>query len=236
MGMSISGCTLPSPSIRSTDDMRDVLCFPHVHYEKPLYLMYRNVSQNEKDHAWMQSRSVRYDITVIPPANLGGEYVKTKGHYHPENPAGIGYPEVYEVIGGTAHFLLQTKSLDDIVLIEGHKGDIVVIPPGYGHVTINPSDDEILTMANLVSTAFSSEYAFYGTMHGAAYYELAGGHMRKNPVYPPGLGLRKEKSHAGGNRIWGNISSLYSLIGNEEMPLWLNHPEQCCENCTKGIL
>ncbi|MDO9323597.1 MAG: glucose-6-phosphate isomerase family protein, partial [Methanoregula sp.] len=52
-----------------------------------------------------------------PPANLDGEYVKTKGHYHPENPAGIGYPGLYEVQDGVAHFLLQAKSLDDIVLL-----------------------------------------------------------------------------------------------------------------------
>jgi len=42
-------------------------------------------------------------------ANPGGEFVKTKGYYHPENPAGTGYPEVYEVIEGIAHVLLQKK-------------------------------------------------------------------------------------------------------------------------------
>ena len=55
---------------------------------------------------------------------------------------------------GIAHFLLQTKKLDDVVLIKALKGDIIVIPPGYGHVTINPTLDHPLTMANLVSTAF----------------------------------------------------------------------------------
>jgi glucose-6-phosphate isomerase, archaeal len=94
--------------------------------------------------------------------------VKTKGHYHPENAAGIGYPELYEVIEGVAHFLLQKKTLDHIALVKAVKGDIVIIPPGYGHVTINPSRDETLMMANLVSTAFVSEYAFYETRHGAA--------------------------------------------------------------------
>ncbi len=61
---------------------------------------------------------------------------------------------LYEVLEGLAHFLLQTNALDDVVLIEARKGDIIVIPPGYGHVTINPRLDETLIMANLVSTAF----------------------------------------------------------------------------------
>jgi glucose-6-phosphate isomerase, archaeal len=80
-----------------------------------------------------------------PPANPGGEFVKTKGHYHPANPAGAGFPERYE---GVAHVLLQKKTLDHIVLVKAAKGDIVLLPPAYGHVTINPSRDETLIMAN----------------------------------------------------------------------------------------
>ncbi|MCK9593674.1 MAG: hypothetical protein M0Q91_16855 [Methanoregula sp.] len=34
---------------------------------------------------------------------------------------------------------MQTNAPDDVVLIEAHKGNIIVIPPGYGHVTINPT-------------------------------------------------------------------------------------------------
>ena len=67
----------------------------------------------------------------------------------------------------------------------------MIIPPGYGHVTINPTLDQTLTMANLVSTAFSSEYAFYERMHGAAFYELTGGIVHKNPAYPPLPEIRK---------------------------------------------
>jgi hypothetical protein len=64
------------------------------------------------------------------------------------------------------------------------KGDIIVIPLGYGYVTINPTADQTLAMANLVLTAFSSNYRWYETMHGAAYYELTGGVVQKNPAYP----------------------------------------------------
>ena len=58
-----------------------------------------------------------YDLTVIPSRDLCGEWVKTKGHYHPKNPAGTGYPEIYEVIEGEVHYLLQSRKLDDVVLI-----------------------------------------------------------------------------------------------------------------------
>ena len=187
--------------------------------------MYREVSRNETDRIWMQSHSIRYDVTIIPPANLDGEYVKTKGHYHPENPAGVGYPELYEVMEGFAHFLLQTKALDDIILIEAQKGDIVVIPPGYGHVTINPTLDETLTMANLVSTEFSSEYAYYDKMHGAAYYELVGGIIQKNPAYPEVPEVRKTVNNSSLLGDLGIQNTLYDGIGNAQIAQILNNPE-----------
>jgi len=68
----------------------------------PLYFMYRDLAKSDADRQWLRSHKLRYDITVIPPCTLSGEWVKTKGHYHPKNPAGIGYPEVYEVLEGEA--------------------------------------------------------------------------------------------------------------------------------------
>jgi hypothetical protein len=73
-----------------------------------------------------------------------------KGHYHPENPAGIGYPERYEGL----HISSSRKTPLHIALVKTTKGEIVLISPGYGHVTINPSPEEMLVKANLVSTAF----------------------------------------------------------------------------------
>lgn len=194
--------------------------------------MYREVSRNTSDRMWMQSHNIRYDITVIPPANLDGEWVKTKGHYHPENPAGFGYPELYEVMEGTAHFLLQTKSLDDVVLIEAQKGDIVVIPPGYGHVTINPTREETLILSNLVSTVFSSEYSIYEKMHGAAYYELVGEKIHKNPSYPPHCSpLRKMNNQNSIMRNLGLLDTLYENIRNKKIARFLNNPEKDEEFC-----
>ncbi|WP_301664617.1 glucose-6-phosphate isomerase family protein [Methanoculleus frigidifontis] len=96
---------------------------------------------------WLAEQNVRFDITVIPPGAVGGEYVKTKGHYHPLTPAGIGYPELYQVLAGEAHYLLQRKNLRDVVVVTAKAGEFVLIPPGYGHVTVNPGKEN-LVMAN----------------------------------------------------------------------------------------
>jgi glucose-6-phosphate isomerase len=152
--------------------------------------------------------------------------VKTKGHYHPKNPAGIGYPEVYEVLEGEAKYLLQSRVLDDVVMISACAGDIVIIPPEYGHISINPSADQTLAMANIVSTAFASEYGEYETLHGAAYYTMSDGSLRKNPYYPKIPEVRYPGRHwrLSMNRFCKG--PLYNLIGNEEKLMFLNYPEK----------
>jgi glucose-6-phosphate isomerase len=217
---------LPPPSVRTIGEMRSVLAEPSCDCNDPLYFMYRDVSKSDADWRWLREHRLRYDITVIPPRDLCGEWVKTKGHYHPENPAGIGYPEIYEVIEGVAHYLLQSRSLDDVVMISASAGDLVIIPPGYGHISINPGADQTLVMANIVSTAFESEYGGYESLHGAAYYEMRPGTLKKNPHYPfvpPARHLTAGSGHGKQRIVEG---PLYSLVGNRDALAFLNNPEE----------
>lgn len=80
-------------------------------------------------------------------------------------------------------------------------------------------------MANLVSTAFESEYAFYERMHGAAWYELAGNRLVRNPHYPDVPSVQEIKSPAPLLPALGIVSSLYDMVGNTVIPDMLNHPE-----------
>jgi len=83
---------LPAPTVRTVNDMRSVLAEPSFQSSEPLYYMYRDLARSDADWAWLHHHHLRYDLTVIPPQNIGGEWAKTKGHYHPKNPAGTGYP------------------------------------------------------------------------------------------------------------------------------------------------
>jgi glucose-6-phosphate isomerase len=97
---------LPAPQVRTIGDMRSVLRDPDCRYDAPLYFMYRDLARNEADYAWLRKNSLRYDITEIPPANLCGEPVKTKGIIiRGILPGRVS--EVYEVLAGTAHYLLH---------------------------------------------------------------------------------------------------------------------------------
>ncbi|MCX6723969.1 MAG: glucose-6-phosphate isomerase [Candidatus Staskawiczbacteria bacterium] len=159
-----------TPDIRHLDDMREVLADKDFAKNSPnteLYYMYRGIEKKGE---------LRYDITVIPAKMLGNEFNKTKGHYH------IGaHQEIYTVLEGSAIYLLQKPfdtaqgkhsqgQIEDVYAVEAKKGDSVIMPSFYGHVTINPSKTQELKMANWVSENCKSDYSPFVKMQGACYY------------------------------------------------------------------
>lgn len=215
--------TFPKPATRTVDDMRSVIAIPGAYPNNILYYMYRDLSENPGDSEWLSDHQLRFDVTRIPPGTISGEFVKTKGHYHPKAPDDRGYPELYQVIKGRAHYLLQKEDLSDIVVVEAEAGDVVLIPPGYGHVSINPSEEELL-MSNIVSDAFSSLYDFYEKNRGAAYYEFEDSGWSANPLYGDVVGIRAAKPKRLDDLGVPNGRSIYGLVGDDERLAFLNRP------------
>ncbi len=145
-----------------------------------LYYMYRGVKQKD---------NLRYDITVIPSRMLGQEFVKTKGHEHSDN-----YGEVYIVLEGEGIYLMQKYikgNVKDVYAVKAKNGDVVIIPPHYSHVTINPSETDLKT-ANWISENCQSSYQLFEKMEGACYYYTKNGWV-KNVNYKKVPKLRFEK-------------------------------------------
>lgn len=171
------------PNIRYLDDMRMVL------YDKEwaknasnleLYYMYRGIKKKG---------GLRYDITILPAKMLGQEFVKTKGHEHSGS-----YGEVYIVLEGKAIYLLQRsqgKKIKDVYALRAKKGEVAVIPPYYGHVSINPSKKD-LKEANWCAENCKNNYYLFEKMRGACYYYTKSGWI-KNKNYKSVPKLRFEK-------------------------------------------
>ena len=218
---------LPDPAVRTAEDLRNVLANPGCACTGPVYYMYRDVARTAEDRIWLFSQGLRFDITVIPSRELCGEYNKTKGHYHPADPSGTGYPEIYEVLAGEAHYLIQDKDCSDVAMIAASAGDVVVVPPGYGHVTINPTRFTVLQMANIVSSRFSSNYLCYEAKNGAAFFEWVKGGFVKNPAYKSHASLRLVKARRLAEVKDAIPDPLYNLIEDRAPVLeFLNHPEK----------
>lgn len=126
-----------------------------------LYFMYRGIEEKN---------GIRYDITVLPAKMLGGEFAKTKGHVH----AGF-YGEVYMVLEGEGIYFAQKgdeNNIEDVFAVKAKQGDVVIIPAGYGHVTINPSNQTLKT-ANWVAESDKGNFEPFERNRGACYYYLA---------------------------------------------------------------
>lgn len=176
-------------SDRKLFDLKDVLMQPiDLDGNRDLYYMYRDVC-NPVDEGKIKENHLRYDMTVILPGTIGEEYSKTLGHYHPDKEGSrVSYPEVYEVISGRAFYLLQRPkrtgdsfdfgTIEEAFLIEVKAGEKAIMPPDFGHITIN-LDPEPLVMSNWVSGDFQSDYSQIKNYGGGAYFIVADGQNYK---------------------------------------------------------
>ena len=226
-----------SPVVRKLGDMEEVIYdrtfLASANMDMELYYMFRGVSKTEADAAKIKEHGLRYDITIMPPNTLGSEFVKTAGHYHPCPPGSeMTYPEIYEVQEGEAHYLLQRKAeegvkggITDVVLVKANKGDKVVIPPNYGHVTINASE-MTLKMANWVASGFSSIYEPLKMRKGAAYYELTNGEFIRNEnyEYTPDIRLLKPSDTWIHGIELNKEAEMYKLIQEPTDLIFLTNP------------
>lgn len=173
------------PDIRFLNDMKGVICDQKWAKTAPnfeLYYMYRAIEKKD---------GLRYDITEIPPRMLGQEFVKTKGHSHSAT-----FGEIYIVLEGEALYLIQNyrnNEIEDVYAVRAKKGEVVVVPPHYGHVTINPSAKDTLKEANWVCESCQNIYDGFLEKKGACYYYTLQGWI-KNENYARIPKLRFEKA------------------------------------------
>ncbi|MCT4617195.1 MAG: glucose-6-phosphate isomerase [Candidatus Gracilibacteria bacterium] len=173
-------------SVRSFGDMKTMYKKEDYSDNTPMYLMFREVYFDDKDLALYREKNIRYDITVLMPNKVAGEYNKTYGHFHTENKTGEKYNEIYEVLDGEAIYLLQD---DKNYFYKSVASEQAYEMKHYGHVSSNKLEKP-LVMANLVSNEFMSEYGDYGENKGAIIY-LSGDENNiteeKNPNYKNNL-------------------------------------------------
>lgn len=206
--------------------------------DEPYYDFYKAIIENDKRQLF-EFHGLRYDSTVIFGGNANGEYKKTAGHFHlPINEKPYSYPELYQVIYGKALFVMQhvadyktnnTIEVDDIILAEVNAGEAVVIPPDYGHCTINIGDDTMVFI-NLVSIQSNNFYDSVKENHGMCIYAWKDGsnyRLEKNkrynikcepkivtPVDCPELGIKKD------------IPIYNKFLANPTLFNYLNTPEE----------
>lgn len=222
------------PTSRTSEEMKDVFSSEKTIKPEIIYLMHTNLCDNA--HLGLMAQyNIRYDITIIFPRMLGNEFAKTLGHYHSVSRQ-VSYPEVYEVLAGKAHFLLQKVSgnrVEDAVVLEAGEGEAVIVPSGYGHVTINPTN-EIVVVSDLQSSLTKADYEPIKKLHGAAYFETKGGFV-KNPNYTSHA-LRIIKAAGIKEKYLRSKDPIYTIfVASPEKFSFLNNPEKFVQMMEESI-
>jgi len=227
------GITVWTTKKRLVREMKKVLLDnPSIPDDTCLYSMYDGVCR-EKDRDFITSKRLRYDLTLICPGKLGREFVKTAGHYHSISEDGVlSYPELYEVLYGEVHFILQKLGsteggIADILLIRAGRSERVMVPPNYGHVAINPLS-EPLVLANWIGDDCKPDYEAITRFGGAALFEIeeegkVNFIQNKNYISVPSL--REVKIDPLSPFQFKDVSSLYELLLQDPRALdCLKHP------------
>jgi glucose-6-phosphate isomerase len=221
---------------RTAGDLRSVLSAPDVAEPgRSLYSIYYLETTPPGAQALLDLWGLTYSPVLLLPGDVGGEFVKTSGHYHPPMAGSrLTYPEVYTGLYGTLRLFLHKRNPDnprtplDCALVTLKPGTSVMVPPEYAHVLINTSDEPAL-MAGLYSTAFKPDYSEVNQLRGLAYYIMRSDDDFKaevNPCYvhPPELeridhvqGTRFESIEAPGVPVWTAFSrnpEKYALLSH----------------------
>ena len=127
----------------------------------------------------------RKNITIWQSGTVGGEYIKTYGHYHVKD-----FLETYTVIAGEGIILLQKRREDAdgnllndeveyVKAIFVKAGSVVPIPNRAGHLAVNTGSSWLVTLDDSpvnfekekeAAWPVHADYESVKKMHGFAYY------------------------------------------------------------------
>ncbi|MDP8012489.1 MAG: glucose-6-phosphate isomerase family protein [Nanoarchaeota archaeon] len=215
-------------SVRRLNEMKNVLFNKNFinrgNQNDILYYMFRGTGYG-KNSPVFDAHTIRYDITVIMPYDLGGEFNKTEGHYHPIAEGKLSFAEIYEILSGEATYLLQKDNGDgsfDVKVVSAKAGDRVIMPPNYGHISINTGEEPLIE-ANLVNSTFQADYKSIAKMGGGALYFMRNRNVLLNRNYEK-LSISYEEATKI-DFLDYNYPTLYDeFIAHPEHFEFLNHP------------
>lgn len=159
-------------AVRTHRKMKEVLMSPKAKGPKSHYYMIRGGKE-------------RRNITVWEVGTVGGEYIKTYGHYH------VGdLDETYWITWGQGIALLQKRAIDkngkpidneivDFKAIKVKAGDKIYMPKDYGHLFVNTGNTYLVTAddspvnfgeKNPVGMPGHADYKPIKKLKGFAYY------------------------------------------------------------------
>jgi glucose-6-phosphate isomerase len=132
----VSPSTLTKRSLRDLDgffaDTQATESILKTGQDPIIYEVYECLQPSEGGH-------LRYGTTILYPGRIGNEFYMTKGHFHLKEESS----EVYLGLRGQGLILLQTRA-GNSEHVRISKGDLIYVPPGWGHRTVNVGKEKLV--------------------------------------------------------------------------------------------
>ena len=163
----------PEPEIRRLDDIRASLADPDSSGPEELYCICMDVGK-ESDRADLIGRNLLYGVVTYAAGRIGEEPIRSQGHIHAVSAScGASTCEVYEIWDGSAVIYMQRSGGDnpgDCYAIKASAGDVVIVPPGWVHATINADPERAMTFGAWCVRDYGFDYRAVRSHGGIAYF------------------------------------------------------------------
>lgn len=165
----------PKSELRLLDDIRPSLEDPACSGPEVLYSIAMDVGR-ETDRDMIVERNLLFGVVWYSSGSMGEEPVRSQGHIHAVSPScNDSTCEVYEIWDGEACIYMQQFSGDDAgrcIAVHAKAGDVVVVPPGWVHATINAKPDSNMIFGAWCVRDYGFEYQNVREHGGIAYFPV----------------------------------------------------------------
>ncbi|OCN05849.1 glucose-6-phosphate isomerase [Erysipelotrichaceae bacterium MTC7] len=163
----------PKPEIRRLDDIRSSLQDPKATGPEELYCIAMDVYRKQ-DRQRLDERNLLFGSVTYSKGQIGKEPVRSQGHIHATSPScNCSTCEVYEIWEGEAYIYMQKSGADDAgscYAVHAKAGDVVVVPPGWVHATINADISSNMTFGAWCVKDYGFDYQAVREHKGIAFF------------------------------------------------------------------
>lgn len=165
----------PIPELRSLEQIRQSLQDPNCSGSEHVYCISMDVAA-EEDREDLIKRNLLYGVVTYQKGQLGKEPIRSQGHIHAISAScGASTCEVYEIWDGRACIYMQESGSDDAgncYAVYGEAGDVIIVPPGWVHATINACPDKPMTFGAWCVRDYGFDYKDVRRHNGIAFFPL----------------------------------------------------------------
>lgn len=166
---------VPIPELRTLESIRQSLRNPDSLGPEVVYCISMDVGKKE-DFKFIKERNLLFGVVTYASGTIGDEPVRSQGHIHAiSSSCNSSTCEVYEIFDGEAYIYMQESGQDDAkecYAIYARVGDVVIVPPGWVHATINANVHQNMTFGAWCVRDYGFDYDDVRKHNGIAFFPI----------------------------------------------------------------